>query len=187
MLFKIVAAASFLATFAAGYVIPAEALSSRSLGVVDDGVDLLVREDPPKVWHVPAGTFQGEHKYTDDHIHAAVTAAQAEHARHAGMTEEQRSRSPLKHFGNYKHTDSTSTLNPDKDERPFPKAKDGSKSKLMEYPLPNLYNSHLPGPARVVMKHQSDGSLKFAGVVSHDQARGASHAGVHDHFRIKKA
>jgi hypothetical protein len=56
MLFKIVAAASFLATFAAGYVIPAEALSSRSLGVADDGVDLFVRDG----WHVPAGPFQGE-------------------------------------------------------------------------------------------------------------------------------
>ena len=44
MLFKVFAAASFLATFAAGYVIPAEALSSRSLGVTDNGVDdLFVR------------------------------------------------------------------------------------------------------------------------------------------------
>ena len=43
MLFKIVTAASFLATFAAGYVIPAEALTSRSLGVADDSVDLFVR------------------------------------------------------------------------------------------------------------------------------------------------
>jgi hypothetical protein len=56
MLFKIVAAASFLATFAAGYVIPAEALSSRSLGVVYDDVDLFVREG----WHVPAGPIHGE-------------------------------------------------------------------------------------------------------------------------------
>jgi len=183
MLFKIVAAASFLATFAAGYVIPAEALSSRSLGVVYDDVDLFVREG----WHVPAGPIHGEHTYTDAHIHAAVTAAQAEHTRHAGMTEDEKSRSPLRHFGNYKHTDPTSGLNPNNDARPFPKAKEGGKSKMMEYPLPNLQNSKLQGPARIVLKHQEDGSLKFGGVVSHDQARGASHAGVHDHFKISKA
>ena len=54
MLFKVFAAASFFATFAAGYVIPAEALSSRSLGVADDGVDdLFVRDHivPAGLWH----------------------------------------------------------------------------------------------------------------------------------------
>jgi len=60
MLFKIVAAASFLATFAAGYVIPAEALSSRSLGVADDGVDLFVRDG---VWNGPTQPLHCAHTY----------------------------------------------------------------------------------------------------------------------------
>ena len=55
MLFKIVAAASFLATFAAGYVIPAESLSSRSLGVADDSVELFVRTHT-----IPAGLYHPE-------------------------------------------------------------------------------------------------------------------------------
>ena len=55
MLFKIVAATSFLATFAAGYVIPTEGLSSRSLGVADDTVDLFVRS-----YTVPAGSYHPE-------------------------------------------------------------------------------------------------------------------------------
>ena len=55
MLFKIVVAASFLATFAAGYGIPTEALSSRSLGVADDSVDLFVRTHT-----IPAGSYHPE-------------------------------------------------------------------------------------------------------------------------------
>ena len=55
MLFKIVTAASFLATFAAGYVIPAEALTSRSLVVADDSVDLFVRTHT-----IPAGSYHPE-------------------------------------------------------------------------------------------------------------------------------
>jgi len=93
MLFKVVAVASFFATFAAGYVIPAEALSSRSLGVADGGADdLFMRDENDRV--VPAGRNQPEHVYTNDHITAAVAAATAEHAKHAGMTDDQKKLHP---------------------------------------------------------------------------------------------
>jgi len=65
--------------------------------------------------------------------------------------------------------------------------KNGGKSKMMEYPLPNQNNPKLVGPARIIMHHEKDGSMKFVGVVSHDQSRLAGHDGVYDHFKIKKA
>jgi hypothetical protein len=90
------------------------------------------------------------------------------------------------HFGNYDHHDPVSATIPgDHGTKPFPNKKSGSNSHLMEYPLPNMNNAHLGGPARIVLHHK-DGELKYAGVVSHDQSRGANHAGVHDHFRIAR-
>jgi hypothetical protein len=185
MLFKVVAVASFFATFAAGYVIPAEALSSRSLGVADGGADdLFMRDENDRV--VPAGRNQPEHVYTNDHITAAVAAATAEHAKHADMTEDQKKASPLKHFGNYDHADPTTTIPGDHGTRPFPNQKQGGQSKLLEYPLPHTTNSKAVGPARIVMAQKSDGTIKYAGMVSHDQSRGANHPGVSDHFKISR-
>jgi len=59
MRFNILVASSFLVTLAAGLVIPANTLSSRDLeireGLVEDNVNILLREPIYKEYKVPAG------------------------------------------------------------------------------------------------------------------------------------
>ena len=145
--------------------------------------------------------------YTDEHIATAFHDALAEHAKHATMTAEQKRRSPLRvstfliavvalftnlffgrqHFGNYDHVDPNTEIPGDHGTKPFPKGKSGADSNMMEYPLPNLHNPKSSGPARIILHNKGGlGELKYGGVVSHDQSRGAKHAGVSDHFRIAR-
>ena len=69
------------------------------------------------------------------------------------------------------------------------------KGKGYEYPLRNKAQGPASakdkGPARVIMKEDNKGKLRFKGVVAHDQSRplpapGTKAApGTHDHFQIK--
>ena len=63
------------------------------------------------------------------------------------------------------------------------------RNKGYEYPLRNAgqmaANPKDKGPARVIMKENIFGKLKFKGVVAHDQSRGSGHAGYNDHFKVK--
>ncbi|KAH6906338.1 hypothetical protein BKA70DRAFT_1563680 [Coprinopsis sp. MPI-PUGE-AT-0042] len=198
MRFNIFIAASLLCTLASGLVVPSR-LSERETDLdtrqflTEDVVEFAVRAPglwdkikskagvPKNSYTVPAGGGKPAQAYSKQNVKTAVAAAQAEDKRQkAGLSKTQMKKSPLKPFSNSNHR---VPLPGSAGPNSLPKVKG---SGLKEFPL--KHGAEAPGnkgPARVIVKPNIFGKLKFKGVVAHDQSRPAGSPGANDHFKIK--
>jgi hypothetical protein len=118
--------------------------------------------------------------YSKQNVKTAMKDAKAELKRHKGLSKNQKKKSDLKPFGNRDHQlQLPGAAGPNS----LPKA---GKKNLMEFPLKNGREpAGEKGPARVILKKNIFGQLKFKGVVAHDQNRLPQTLGYNDHFKIK--
>jgi hypothetical protein len=128
--------------------------------------------------------------YSRKDVKTAVKDANAEKKRLAapGVSNRQKKNSMLKPFGNNNHeVQKKGASGPNS----LPKVKGGN---LHEYPLRTAHQGKATpkdkGPARVIMREDNKGKLRFKGVVAHDQKRpnpppGVKVPGANDHFEVK--
>lgn len=145
--------------------------------------DAVNPNGPKAKYHVPAGGGKPAQTYSRKDVKKAVKDANTEHQRHkAGLSGNQKKKSPLKPFGNNNH-------HVQKPGSPGPNSLPKMKGKGYEYPLKNTAqaagNPKDKGPARVITQENKKGKLKFKGVVAHDQNRKQGDPGHNDHFQIK--
>ncbi|KAF9479445.1 hypothetical protein BDN70DRAFT_932597 [Pholiota conissans] len=212
MRFNVLLAVTFIATSAAGLVIPSnDFVEARDLDFLDDAT--VVRREPmpeptrdsrhpeasrqhrqttglpPRrsTFHVPAAPSTGRpaHTYTGHDVRKAVFDGHMEHERLKGASNRQKKLSPLKSFGNRLH------------ELPHPGGSSRPLSHMTvhpgsshhphgrEFPLPNHHNPGQPSPARVITQKTQSGHHTFRGVIAHDQSRTPGTGnGYNDHFQV---
>ncbi|KAH6884672.1 hypothetical protein BKA70DRAFT_1410923 [Coprinopsis sp. MPI-PUGE-AT-0042] len=199
MRFNIIVAVSLLCTLVSGFTVSSK-LFERETDLINarreflDFANELAARTPkrPKIkghYRVAAGGGKPAQTYTRQDIKKALKDANAEHQRHKSgtMSGNQKKKSLLKPFSNTDH----------QVPKPGAAAKSLPDMKGTGYEYPLRTSAQGPatakdkGPARIIMKENSKGTLKFQGVVAHDQSRplpapGTPAApGTHDHFEVK--
>jgi hypothetical protein len=126
--------------------------------------------------------------YTRKDVKNTVKAANAEKARLVGASNTQKKKSMLRPFGNNNHeVPKAGASGPNS----LPRVKGGN---LHEFPLSRKGQPAATpgnkGPARVILREDNRGKLRFKGVVAHDQSRPipppkTKVLGANDHFEVK--
>ncbi|KAH6891677.1 hypothetical protein BKA70DRAFT_1408437 [Coprinopsis sp. MPI-PUGE-AT-0042] len=190
MRFNIIVAVSLLCTLVSGFTVSSQ-LFERETDLINarreflDFANELVARTPkrPKIkghYRVAAGGGKPAQTYTRQDIKKALKDANAEHQRHKSgtMSGNQKKKSLLKPFSNTDHQVSET-----RSSCQVSTQHEGHRTRTA--------TAKDKGPARIIMKENSKGTLKFQGVVAHDQSRplpapGTPAApGTHDHFEVK--
>ncbi|KAH6906347.1 hypothetical protein BKA70DRAFT_1401538 [Coprinopsis sp. MPI-PUGE-AT-0042] len=126
----------------------------------------------------PLGGGKQAQTYSRKDVKNAVKAANAEKTRLSapGTSKTQIKKSPLKPFGNSNHQ--------------VPKAGASGPNSLPKVKEQHQGTAADKGPARVILREDNRGKLRFKGVVAHDQSRpvpppGVKGTGANDHFEVK--
>ncbi|KAH6897550.1 hypothetical protein BKA70DRAFT_751424 [Coprinopsis sp. MPI-PUGE-AT-0042] len=197
MRFNIIVAVSLLCTLVSGFSVSSR-LSERETDLVnarrefldfaEELHELAARAKIKGQYNVAAGGGKQAQTYSRKDVKNAVKAANAEKTRLSapGTSKTQIKKSPLKPFGNSNHqVPKAGASGPNS----LPKVKGGN---LHEFPLKNKHQGTAAdkGPARVILREDNRGKLRFKGVVAHDQSRpvpppGVKGTGANDHFEVK--